>query len=136
MRPSSAGLYRRERASLTPPTGTVGGAETYRNSWCEEKKSNLKHDTCGAGENVEKQEGWVEEQNGGGDNTCNSDSESHSNLWSRVEARETCSHDGNKVGWEMEVEAEQQGGWGAGRWPALHAWGRAAIGVEARSEWA
>ena len=28
----------------------------------------------------------------------------------RAEARETCSHDGSKVGWEREVEAERQGG--------------------------
>ena len=28
-RTSAAGLYRRERASLTPPTTTVGGAETH-----------------------------------------------------------------------------------------------------------
>ena len=36
--------------------------------WCEEEeKSNLKHDTCGAGEQDEReqQDGWAEEQKGG-----------------------------------------------------------------------
>ena len=63
----------------------------------------------------------LEEQNGGGENTYDCDSESHSNPWSRAEARETCSHDGSKVGQKREVEAERQGG-REGRWPALHAW--------------
>ena len=70
------------------------------------------HDMCGAGEQGEgeQQEGWAEKQKGGGENTCDCDSESHSNQWSRAEARETCSHDESKVGWEREVEAERQGG--------------------------
>ena len=42
--------------------------------------------------------------------TCDCDSESHSVLWRRVGARETCSHDGSKAGEERKVEAEQQSG--------------------------
>ena len=64
------------------------------------------HDTCGAGEKVEKQEGWVEEQKGGAEDTCDCDSESHS----RAGAQETCSHDESKAGQEREVEAEKQSG--------------------------
>ena len=47
-----------------------GWSRNTPNNWCEEEKSNLKHDTCGAGEKVEKQEGWVEEQKGGAEDTC------------------------------------------------------------------
>ena len=54
----------------------------------------------------EQQEGWAEEQRGGGEDTCDCDSESHSTPWSRAGARETCSHDGSKAGQEREVEAE------------------------------
>ena len=37
-------------------------------SWNEEEKSNQKHDTCGAGEQDEREQhdGWAEEQKGGG----------------------------------------------------------------------
>ena len=59
------------------------------------------HGTCGAGEQDEKeqQEGWAEEQRGGGEDTCDCDSESHSVPWSRA-GTETCSHDGSKPGQE------------------------------------
>ena len=91
---SSAGLYRRGRASLTPPTGTVGGAETHRT--VVEDKSNLKHDTCGTGQKVEKQEGWVEEQ-------------------PRTPVTVTMQ--------QKEVEAEKTEWEGANKWPTLHDWG-------------
>ena len=70
------------------------------------EKSSLTHSTCGVAEQGERkqQEGWAEEQS-----TCDCDSESHSNPWSRAEARETCIHDGTKAGEEREVEV------GAGR---------------------
>ena len=64
------------------------------------------HDTCGAGEKVEKQEGWVEEQKGGAEDTSDCDSESHSIPWSRAGAQETCTHDESRAGQEREVEAE------------------------------
>ena len=66
--------------------------------------------TCGVAEQGEReqQEGWAEEQRGGGENIGDCDSESHSIPWSRVGARETCSHDGSKAGEKREVEAEQQ----------------------------
>ena len=83
-----------------------------QNSWNEDEKSNQKHDTCGAGEQDEKeqQDGWAEEQKGCGEETCDCDSENHSIPWSRAGAQEKCSHDENKAGWEREVEAEKQGG--------------------------
>ena len=46
----AAGLHRRERASLTPPTGAVGG------SWYEAEKSHLMHCMCGAGEQDEREQ--------------------------------------------------------------------------------
>ena len=81
-------------------------------SWNEEEKSNQKHDTCGAGEQDEReqQDGWAVEQKGGGEDTCDCGSESHSIPWSRAGAQEKCSHDESKAGWEREVEAEKQGG--------------------------
>ena len=88
-------------------------SRTPQNSWNEKEKSNQKHDTCGAGEQVERnqQEGWAEEQRGVGEDTCDCDGECHRNLWSRAGAQEKCSHDENKNrGWEREVEAEKQGG--------------------------
>ena len=65
---------------------------------------------CGEDEEGERnrQEGWAGEQSGD-ENTCDCDSESHSNPWSRAGARETCSHDGNTTGQEREVEAVRQG---------------------------
>ena len=58
------------------------------------------HGKCRVGEQGERdrQEGWAEGQRGGGESTCDCDSESHSNPWSRAEARETCSHERSKVG--------------------------------------
>ena len=47
---------------------------------------------------------------GGGEDTCDCDSESHGIPWSRAGARETCSHDGSKARQEREVEAEKQSG--------------------------
>ena len=65
---------------------------------------------CGEDEEGERnrQEGWAGEQSGD-ENTCDGDSESHRNPWSRAGARETCSHDGNTTGQEREVEAVRQG---------------------------
>ena len=42
------------------------------------------HDTCGAGEQDEReqQEGWAEKQRGGGEDTCDCDSEIRSIPWS------------------------------------------------------
>ena len=102
-----------------------GWSKNPQNSWCEEEKSNLKHDTCGAGEQVEReqQKGRAEEQEGGAEDTCGCDSESHSKPWSREGARERCSHDGSKAGQEREVGAEWQKGKVQGRRPALHDWG-------------
>ena len=85
-----------------------GWSRSPPNSWHEEEKSNLMHGACGAGEQDEREqeEGWAEEQRGGGEDTCDCDSESHSIPWSRAGARETCSHDWSKAGQEREVEAE------------------------------
>ena len=60
------------RASLTPPTGAAGGAEAHRTVGGDAQKSNLMHDTCGAGEQDEReqQEGWAEEQRGAAEDTC------------------------------------------------------------------
>ena len=102
------------------PTGAVGGAEAHQTSWHEAEKSNLMHDTSGAGEQGEReqQEGWAEERRGGGEDTCDCDSECHNIPWSGAGARETCSHNGSKAKEEREVEAEQQSGKvkGDGRW--------------------
>ena len=48
-----------------------------QNSWNEEEKSNQKHDTCGAGEQDEReqQDGRAVEQKGGDEDTCDCDSE-------------------------------------------------------------
>ena len=83
-----------------------------QSSWNKEEKSNQKHDTCGAGEQdeSEQQDGWAEEQKGGGEDTCDCDSESHSIPWSRAGAQEKCSHDESVAEWESEVEVEKQGG--------------------------
>ena len=83
-----------------------------QNRWNEEEKSNQKHDMCGAGEQDERnqQEGWAEDQEGGTEDTCDCDSESHSILWSRAGAQEKCSHDESKAGQEREVEASRVGG--------------------------
>ena len=91
---------------------TGGGERSSQESWNEEEKSNQKHDTCGAGEQDEReqQDGWVEEQKGGGEDTCDCDSESHSIPWSRAGAQEKCSHDESKAGLEREVGAEKHGG--------------------------
>ena len=91
-------------------------------SWHEAEKSNLKHDS-----EREQQDGWVEEQKGGGEDTCDCDSESHSIPWSRVGAAAT-----SKAGQEREVEAELQGGRVQGDDHTIR--GEAPIGVEARSE--
>ena len=48
----ATGLHRRWRASLTNPSGVVGGAEAHRT--VGEEKSNLMHDMCGAGEQDER----------------------------------------------------------------------------------
>ena len=50
------------------------------NSWYEVEKRNLMHDI---GER-EQQEGWAEKHSGGGEDTCDCDSERHSNPWSRA----------------------------------------------------
>ena len=66
VRTTAAGLHRRGRAWLTSDWCS-GWSRSPQNSWNEEEKS-LMHDTCGAGEQVqrEQQEGWAEEQKGGG----------------------------------------------------------------------
>ena len=44
------------------------------------------------------EDGWAEERKGGGEDTCDCDSESHSIPWSRAGAQEKCSHDESKAG--------------------------------------
>ena len=60
---------------MTPLSGAVGGAEGPPNSWHEAEKSSLTHGTCGVAEQGEReqQEGWAEEQRGGGEDTCDCD---------------------------------------------------------------
>ena len=86
-----------------------GWSRNPPNSWCEEEKSNLIHDTCGAGEQVERnqQEGWAEEQKGGAEDTW--DCDRHSNPWNRAEGTGDVQprREQNRRG---EVEAEQQSG--------------------------
>ena len=95
-----------------------GWSRSPQNSWCEAEKSNLVHDTRGAGEQDEReqQEGWP-----GAEDTCDCDSESRSIPWSTVggtgdvQPRREQSQIGEGSGGGMA-------GWeGAGRW--LHEWG-------------
>ena len=93
VRTSAAGLHIEEDTS----DWCSEWSRSPQSSWHEAEKSNLKHDMCGAGEQDEReqQDGWAEEQKGGGEDTCDCDSESHSIPWSRVGK---CSHDESKAG--------------------------------------
>ena len=69
------GHWRRRRVSEL--TGAVGGAEAHRTVGMRWRS--LMHGKCGVGEQSEReQQGWAKEQRGGGENTCDCDSESHS----------------------------------------------------------
>ena len=108
VRTSAAGLHRRARASLTPPTGAVSGewSRSPQNRWNEEEKSSQKHDMCEAGEQDERNQQEAGEQNGIAEDTCDCDSESHSVPWSTATTNES------RAGREREVEAQWQSGEG------------------------
>ena len=110
-----------------------GRSRNPPNSWCEEEKSNLKQDSCVAGEKVEKQEGWAEEQKGGAEDTCDCDSKSHSVPWSRTGVQETCCHE-EQSRTEREVEAGKQSGKVQGDGQHWTTGGEPLVGVEARGE--
>ena len=105
----AVGLHRKAKASLTPPTGAVSGAEAHRTGGMRRRRA-TRSNMCEAGEQDERNQQEAGEQKGGAEDTCDCDIQSHSIPWSRAGVQEKYSHDESKAGWEKGVESLCQSG--------------------------